>query len=72
MANAASVWAYPLAGATAGQRMTQAALANTEVHCISGLDAAAPLVVASTSRTAGGISQAIAIAGDSTSVTRVA
>lgn len=72
MTTAASVWAYPLAGAIAGQRMAQAASLNTEVHRISGLDAASPLVVAPTARTAGSIVQAISQAGDSTTVTRTA
>lgn len=72
MATAASVWAYPMAGATAGQRMAQAASLNTEVHRISGLDASAPLVVAANTRTAGSIAQAISQAGETTTVTRTA
>lgn len=72
MANAASVWAYPLAGTTAGQRTAQAHLTTTEVHRISGLAAAAPLVVGPSSRAAGAIAQAITTAGATTTLTRTA
>ena len=72
MATAASIWAYPLTGSAAGQRMAQAGALNTEVHRISGLDAAAPLVVAANTRTAGAIAQTIATAGETTTVTRTA
>ena len=72
MAKAESVWSFPLSDTPAGQRMTQAGLANAEIHRISGLDAAAPLIVSPATRTAGAISQALTTAGATTTLTRTA
>lgn len=71
MANAAGVWAFALSGAAASQRMVDAHLEADEVHRISGLNAAAPLVVSPTGRQAGAITQSVAEVAGTTTITRL-
>lgn len=71
MANASSVWSYPLTGQPAAERLADARQAGAEIHRISGLDAAAPLAVSPAMRQAGAIVQMIAEADGQTTLTRV-
>ena len=70
-ASAADVWSYVLSnGLTAEQTLVAVHTWLSELHLIHGLTAGSPLSVTSVARTAGAVSQAVAEAAGTVTVTR--